>query len=107
MNLPVLDFTTIGELAIDAAKRVLPPDDVRNALVETAIDSEGHEAIRIVYVLTKGGFQRLNGDSALDLIARLQRELSSQQEWRIPTVYYIDEEGLRKQQASQDETDDE
>lgn len=62
---------------------------------EPTIDSEGHEALHVTVVLKNNRSSEVTGDSALDTIVSIERELSKAGEERFPIVEFVTEDELK------------
>ncbi len=60
----------------------------------TAVDSEGHEALRITIVIKPGAASKIDGDAAVDTLVQIQDRLRKEGEERFPIVEYATAEEL-------------
>jgi hypothetical protein len=67
---------------------VLPGANFTSILSSTAVDSEGHEALRITIVIKPGAASKIGGDAALDTLVQIQDRLRREGEERFPIVEY-------------------
>lgn len=61
---------------------------------EPATDSDGYEALHVTIVLRSDARNELGGDSALDTIVRIQRDLRNSGKERFPIVEFVTEREL-------------
>ncbi len=90
----MLDLAKVNQIAREAAIANLTQKRVTNILSEPAIDSEGHEALRITIVIPPGVAPRLKGDAILNTLAQIQDRLRAAGEERFPIVEYATQEEL-------------
>ena len=90
----MLDFVTIERIATKAAMAQVPGTGLERVLINSAVDSDGNDALRITLVLKPEAVDSLTGDGALDLLLAVQQELSRQNEERFPIVDFATEAEL-------------
>ena len=92
----MIDRIEIDRIARDVATANLTSSTVRNIITESAIDSEGREALRITIVINPGAATKIKGDAALDTLVQIQDRLQKAGEDRFPIVEYATEEELQE-----------
>jgi hypothetical protein len=91
----MLELTRVNEVVKKAASASLKrPAGVQRVLSEPASDSEGQEALHITIVLKRGSADKISGDSALDALVRIERDLRQGGEERFPIIDFVTEEEL-------------
>mgnify|MGYP003385677069 CR=1 FL=1 len=90
----MLDFVTIERIATKAAMAQVPGTGLERVLINSVVDSDGNDALRITLVLKPEAVDSLTGDGALDLLLAVQQELSRQNEERFPIVDFATEAEL-------------
>jgi hypothetical protein len=78
----------ILEIAQEVASAKLTSANVSSVSSSAAIDSEGHEALRITIVIKPGSESRIKGDATLDTLVGIQDRLRSEGEERFAIVEY-------------------
>jgi hypothetical protein len=78
----------IQEIAQEVASEKLTSANVSSVSSSAAIDSEGHEALRITIVIKPGSESRIKGDATLDTLVGIQDRLRSEGEERFAIVEY-------------------
>src|ERR1700682_4582304 len=86
----------IIEIANNVATANLTSSSVSNIVSDSAIDSEGREALRITIVIKPGAATRIRGDAALDILVQIQDQLREAGEERFPIVEYATQEELEE-----------
>jgi hypothetical protein len=86
----------IIEIANNVATANLTSSSVSNIVSDSAIDSEGREALRITIVIKPGAATRIRGDAALDILVQIQDRLREAGEERFPIVEYATQEELEE-----------
>lgn len=86
----------IIEIAKDVATANLTSSSVSNIVSDSAIDSEGREALRITIVIKPGAVTKIRGDAALDTLVQIQDRLREAGEERFPIVEYATQEELEE-----------
>jgi hypothetical protein len=86
----------IQEIAQEVASAKLTSANVSSVSSSTAIDSEGHEALRITIVIKPGSESRINGDATLDTLVGIQDRLRSEGEERFAIIEYATKRELSK-----------
>lgn len=97
----MLNNAAVSEVATKVAKRFAALE-LERVITEPVIDSEGEEALRITLVVKPDVAQRLNGDTTLDILVRLQQELQKDGEDRLPIVEYATEQELNSEDAEEE-----
>ena len=90
----MLDEKRIRKIAQEVASSNLASTNISSVSSSAAIDSEGHEALRITIVIEAGSESRINGDAALDTLVGIQDRLRSEGEERFAIVEYATNEEL-------------
>lgn len=78
----------IQEIAQEVASAKLTSANVSSVSSSTAINSEGHEALRITIVIKPGSEFRIKGDATLDTLVGIQDRLRSEGEERFAIIEY-------------------
>ena len=78
----------IQEIAQEVASEKLTSANVSSVSSSAAIDSEGHEALRITIVIKPGSESRIKGDATLDTLVGIQDRLRSEGEERFAIIEY-------------------
>jgi hypothetical protein len=78
----------ILEIAQEVASAKLTSANVSSVSSRAAIDSEGHEALRITIVIKPGSESRIKGDATLDTLVGIQDRLRSEGEERFAIIEY-------------------
>jgi 2-methylisocitrate lyase-like PEP mutase family enzyme len=84
----MLDEKKIRQIAQEVATTNLSRANFTSILSSTALDSEGHEALRITIVIKPGAAAKIEGDAALDTLVQIQDRLREEGEERFPIVEY-------------------
>jgi len=85
----------VNEIVNKAASAVLKRQaGVQRVVSEPAVDSDGHEALRIIIVLKRGSADKISGDKALDTLVGIDRALREASEDRFPIIDFVTEEEL-------------
>jgi hypothetical protein len=90
----MLDEKRIQQIAREVATANLTSANVSSIASSTAIDSEGHEALRITIVIKPGAEVKIKGDAALDTLVQIQDRLRKAGEERFPIVEYATKKEL-------------
>jgi hypothetical protein len=90
----MLDEKRIEEIAQEVASENLASSNISSISSSTAIDSEGHDALRITIVINPGSEARIGGDAALDTLVGIQDRLRREGEERFAIVEYATNEEL-------------
>lgn len=90
----MLDNAQIVEIAKQVATAHLPARSVERVVAEAETDSDGSEALYILFVLQRGALKKIAGDVALDTSVDLQSRLAREGEHRFAYVNYATEEDL-------------
>ena len=91
----MLDQKRIREIAQEVATANLASTTISSVSSSTAIDSEGHEALRITIVIKPGSAAKIDGDATLDTLVGIQERLRAEGEERFPIVEYATKQELR------------
>lgn len=78
----------IDQIVLDIAGKRLPRESVDRVASFDAIDSEGHDAVRIVITLRPELAADIDGDAVLDTLVGIQSRLAAAGEDRFPLVEY-------------------
>jgi hypothetical protein len=84
----------ISEIADEVAAEKLDGANVEAVSSESALDSEGRDAVRITIILKPGTAAKLEGDAILDTLVRIQQQLRKAGEDRLAIVEYATKEEL-------------
>ena len=84
----MLDEKKIRQIAREVATTNLSSANFTSILSGTAIDSEGHEVLRITIVIKPGAASKIEGDAALDTLVQIHDRLRKEGEERFPIVEY-------------------
>jgi hypothetical protein len=84
----MLDPEKIVEIVEKVARSYLDPQNITKVLTEPAIDSAGHDALRITIVIEPGATTRICGDAVLDTLVQIQNRLQEAGESRFPIIEY-------------------
>jgi hypothetical protein len=90
----MLDEKIIHQIAREVAAANLTSANVSSIASSTAIDSEGHEALRITIVIKPGAEAKIKGDAALDTLVQIQDRLRKAGEERFPIIEYATKKEL-------------
>ena len=90
----MLDYAQISKIAGAAARSHLETKSVATVSAESAVDSEGHDALLIIIVLKPGAATELSGDAVLDTLVDIQERLQRAGEHRFPIIDYAAEDEL-------------
>ena len=90
----MLDEKRIRQIAQEVATANLTSANFSSIASSTAIDSEGHEALRIVIVIKPGAEAKIKGDTALDTLVEIQDRLRKKGEKRFPLVEFATKKEL-------------
>ena len=90
----MLDEKRIQKIAQEVASANLASANISSVSSRTAIDSEGHEALRITIVIKPGSESRIGGDATLDTLVGIQHRLRSEGEERFAIVEYATKKEL-------------
>lgn len=90
----MLDEKRIREIAQEVAVANLASSNVSSVLSSTAIDSEGHDALRITIVIKSGAELKIKGDATLDTLVGIKDRLRREGEERLAIVEYATKEQL-------------
>ena len=90
----MLNEKRIREIAEQVASANSTRANISSVSSSTAIDSEGHDALRITIVINPGSEAKISGDAALDTLVGIQGRLRSDGEERFAIVEYATNEEL-------------
>jgi len=90
----MLELHEVDQGVDKAAVAALKKARLSRVFSSPTIDSDGHEALSVTIVLKRGRSEQVTGDSALNAIFRIGRDLLNSSEERQPTVHFITEEEL-------------
>jgi len=90
----MLDEKKIQEIAREIATANLASANISSISSSTGVDSEGHDALRIMIVITPGAEAKITGDAALDTLVEIKERLRREGEERLPIVEYATKEEL-------------
>jgi hypothetical protein len=90
----MLQEKKIRQIAQEVATANLSSANFTSITSSTAVDSEGHEALRIIIVIKPGAASKIEGDAALDTLVQIQDRLRNEGEERFPIVEYATAEEL-------------
>src|SRR5436190_20753572 len=90
----MLDEKRIQEIAREVATANLASANISSVSSSTAIDSEGHDALRIMIVIKSGAESTIKGDAALDTLVGIKDRLRREGEERLAIVEYATKEEL-------------
>jgi hypothetical protein len=90
----MLDEKRIREIAHEVATANLTSANVSSVSSSAAIDSEGHDALRITIVIKPGSASKIRGDATLDTLVEIQDRLRAEGEERFPIVEYATKKEL-------------
>ena len=82
---------TIYDAAFEKAFTRLGEEKLDGVRVEETTDAGGSDALRIIIKLKSKMAEKIDGDSALDLLVDLRRSLEGLGEERLPIVEYEEE----------------
>jgi hypothetical protein len=90
----MLDEKRIKEIAREVASANLASSNISSVSSSTAIDSQGHDALRITIVIKPGSVSKIAGDAVLDTLVGIKDRLRSEGEERFAIVEYATKEEL-------------
>jgi hypothetical protein len=90
----MLDEKKIQQIAQEVATANLASVNITSVSSSAAIDSEGHDALRIMIVIKPGAETKIKGDAALDTLVGIKERLRLEGEDRLPIVEYATKEEL-------------
>jgi hypothetical protein len=80
---------------------------VNRIVAEPTIDSEGKDALRIVFLLDPAAVDAITSEEALKLLVELHNVLVGKGDERFPIIEYTTEADFDEATAQEEETDDE
>ncbi|WP_428534171.1 hypothetical protein [Rhodopila sp.] len=89
----MLDLKEVNQVVKMAAVAALKREGLRIYNVP-ATDSDGREALHVTIILLGGKRKEVSGDSALDAIVRIQRDLRRSGEERFPIIEFATDEEM-------------
>ena len=90
----MLDEKRVRQIAQEVATANLTSANVSSIISSTMIDSEGHEALRIIIVIKPGAEAKITGDAVLDTLVQIQDRLRQAGEQRFPIIEYATKKEL-------------
>jgi|SRR6266568_4360549 len=84
----------IDQIVHEVAKANLTPTNVDRVLSESAVDSQGNDALRITIVIPPDAVARIKGAAVVDTLVQIQNRLRDAGEERFPIVEYATQEEL-------------
>jgi hypothetical protein len=90
----MLNEKRIQEIAQEVAIANLASANISSVSSSTAIDSEGHDALRITIVIKPGSLSKIEGDATLDTLVGIQDRLRREGEERFAIIEYATKEEL-------------
>src|ERR1700676_3334710 len=90
----MLDEKRIREIVQEVANANLTSANVTSVSSSAAVDSEGHDALRITIVIKPGSASKIKGDATLDTLVGIQDRLRAEGEERFPIVEYATKKEL-------------
>ncbi|MBX9843679.1 MAG: hypothetical protein K2Z80_17910 [Xanthobacteraceae bacterium] len=85
-----------GKLLRHALATKLGSDNIVDLRWKPAVDSQGHEAIKITVVIAPDATKKLNNEAALDALVSLQDRLTEMRDDRVPILEYATEAELKQ-----------
>lgn len=101
----MLNEKELQNLAKHAADKRLPEFHVSRVLTEPTVDSEGNEALRVVFVLAPDAVDAIDAENALQLLVDLHNELMRKGDDRFPIIEYATEADLEESVDSDADAD--
>ena len=92
----MLDEKRIRQIAQEVATANLSSSNFTSIASSTAIDSEGHEALRITIIIKPNAESKIKGDAALNTLVQIQDRLRKEGEERFPFVEYATQKELNQ-----------
>jgi hypothetical protein len=96
----MLDDKKIRQIASEVATANISGGNFTSVISGPAIDSEGHEALRITIVIKPGAEPKINGEAALNTLVQIQDRLRKAGEERFPIIEYATKKELRESGSS-------
>jgi hypothetical protein len=90
----MLDEKRIREIVQEVANANLTSANITSVSSSAAVDSEGHDALRITIVIKPGSASKIKGDATLDTLVGIQDRLRAEGEERFPIVEYATKKEL-------------
>lgn len=101
----MLNDRELQKLAKNAAEKRLSQFHVSRILTEPTLDSEGNEALRVVFVLAPEAVDAIGAEDALQLLVDLHNELIEEGDERFPIIEYTTEADIAETVDNDDDTD--
>jgi hypothetical protein len=92
----MLDENKIRQIAQEVATATLSTANFSSILSGPAVDSEGHDALRITIVIKPAAVAKIDGDAALDTLVQIRKRLLKAGEERFPIIEYATAKELRE-----------
>ena len=93
-SMNTLEPNKISAIASSTAQANLGHEQVERALTESALNSEGEDAVRITLIVAPGTLDRVDGQTLVRTIARIKQELLRAGEERQAVFSYSTEAEL-------------
>jgi hypothetical protein len=90
----MLDEKKIRQIAREVATANLSSANFTSVLSGPAVDSEGHDALRITIVIKPAAVSKIGGDAVLDTLVQIRNRLLKEGEERFPIIEYATEKEL-------------
>jgi hypothetical protein len=90
----MLDEKKIRQIAREVATANLSSANFTSVLSSPAVDSEGHDALRITIVIKPAAVSKIGGDAVLDTLVQIRNRLLKAGEERFPIIEYATEKEL-------------
>jgi hypothetical protein len=90
----MLDLEKVSQIATDAAKANLGPQNVIRVVSEPTTDYEGDEALNVLIVIAPGVAESAKDLAFLNILAQISDRLLEAGEERFPFVHYATEDEL-------------
>ncbi len=101
----MLNENELQKLATSAARKRLPTFKLSRILTEPTLDSEGKEALRVVFVFPEEAVVAISAEDALKLLVDLRNELTREGDDRFPIIEYSTELDLQDLADPDDDLD--
>jgi hypothetical protein len=82
------------KIASQVASANLTPEVFKKVLSESAVDSGGHDALRLTIVIANNSVDQITGDVVLDTLVKIQQGLEKAGDERLAIIDYASEEEL-------------
>lgn len=97
----MLDLSDIDRVVDRAASASLKNAGFSRVYTKFTTDSEGREALHVTIVLRSNKNKEVSGNSALNTIVRVQRDLRRSGEERFPIIEFVTEDELEPNASTQ------